>query len=194
MTIISSGGSNSDKWIVDNTGRGKTRSITEGGEIEAANNGDAHIITSGEITLTSANPSAVLWYQNQEGFDLVFDRFIFTSDVSTGGTTNLCKIGLTLEATGLSGGSSSEAIDINTKIGSSTSLNMTQSEIGAEAATVSGGSTGQSFRFKDEDTHVYETRAILPRGVGVAFLVTPPASNTSLIVSLTMNVHRLRDV
>ena len=138
----------------------------------------------------NAASSAVLWFQNVESFDLVLDRIVFTANASTGGTTDFCSVAVTINPTGLGSGSGSEAIDINSNFGSSRTLITTSSEIGQTSATVTGGSPGPSFVFKDEITSTFDTFVVMPKGTGIALAVTPPASNTSLAVSIALNVHK----
>lgn len=188
---IESGVGNGYKASVDTTNRIATRSIVEGGEIEAAVNGDQYYVTSGSVTLTNAAESAVIWYQNEEEFSLLLDEIIFGAAVSTGGTTNVCALSVTINPTGLTSGSSTEVIDLNANIGSSKTLITTSSEIGAQGASVSGGTQGPIYYYPDKLTSVFEANAIIPRGTGIAISVTPPASNTSLAVNVSFRVHKL---
>jgi hypothetical protein len=187
---IESGIGNGRLLAVDDTNRAKVRAVTESTAIEAATEGEQFIITSGSITLTNASASAVLWFQNEQDYDLIMDRIIFSAGVSTGGTTNVCTIASKINPTGLTSGASTEAIDINSNFGSTKTLDTSSSEVGAQGATIDGGNNGPAFYFPDKLTSTFETQVVLQKGTGIAFTVTPPTSNTSLAVSIAINVHR----
>lgn len=191
---IESGAGQSYVLEIDKTLRAKTRSVIESGAVEAAVDGHQFIVTSGNVTLTSASASAVFWYQNEEDFSLLMDRIIFSAGVSTGGTTNVCAVNATINPTGLGSGSSTEIIDVNSNFGSSRKLDTSSSEIGAEAATVTGGTAGPGFQFPDKLTSTFGTQIFMPKGTGIAFAVTPPASNTSIVVSVGINVHKINGI
>ena len=179
------------KTKVDNTNRAKTRSITEPGSSEAASNGDGYIITSGLVTLTSANESAVLWFQNEDEEPLFMDDILFVATASSGGGSNSCIIRTKVTPTGLGSGTGNPATSINSNFGSSKTLIMTSSEIGQEAATITGGETGPTFVFPDEDTTIYDAQVVLQKGTGVAITVEPPTGNTSQTVIISLRVHKL---
>jgi hypothetical protein len=174
---------------VDSTNKLNTRAVIEDSSIEAAINGEQFFVTSGGINLTSASASAVLYYKNEESYPLLMDRIVFGAGVSTGGTTNSCTIAIKVNADGLSS-SAGTLTAVNSNFGSAKTLTVTNSEKGAEAATVTNGTTGPTFFFPDKLTSVFESRVILEPGNSVAISVTPPASNTSLLVAATINVHK----
>ena len=118
------------------------------------------------------------------------DRILFTAGVSTGGTTNVCQVSATISPTGLGSGSGNPVLVVNANLGSSKTLETSSSEIGAEAATITGGSSGPTFQFPDKATSIFESRVTMPPGTGLAFSVTPPASNTSLVCFLGINCHK----
>ena len=187
--------------IIDGTGTGKrtkvdstnhlaVRSITEAESLEGAIDGNQYIVTSGGMALTSATASAVLYFENNEEFPLILNRIIFGAAVSTGGTTNVCAVSVTVNPTGLGSGSGNPAVGINSNFGSSNTLTLTSSEIGQEAATVTGGSAGPTFFFPDKLTSTFPSEIVLPKGSSIAISVTPPASNSSLVVAASINVHK----
>ena len=78
---------------------------------------------------------------------------------------------------------------MNTNFGSSKNLNLT-SEIGAEGATVTGGDTIGAWSIENPTrTRIIETRWLLTKGDTIAFTCTPPASNTSMVISIGLNAH-----
>ncbi len=87
-----------------------------------------------------------------------------------------------------------EALDTNTNFGSSKTLDTTNSEIGKEAATIVGGSTGAALYFQTTRTKVFTTSLVLTKGSSVSFSVKPPAGNTSVDVSIGITVHLIKNI
>lgn len=191
--LIDSGTGNGFSAGVDNTNKLQTRAVTKDGALEASIDGNAYALTSGSITLTSATSSAVLWFQNEEEFPLIMERVVFGAGVSTGGT-GPCTITSQINPTGLGSGSGTEVIDINSNIGSTQTLTTSESEIGQQGATITGGTSGPAFYFPTELTSSFNSTVTIPKGSGIAFAVIPPTGNTSLAVSITLNVFRPLEV
>ena len=51
----------------------------------------------------------------------------------------------------------------------------------------------QTFFFQDKLTSTFDSRVVIPRGSAIGFAVTAPASNTSLAVSVAINVHKYEE-
>ena len=191
MSIIEDGSGSGFSAQVDSTNKLEVRSTTQAANVEASINGDGYFVTSGAINLTSASASAMLWFQNADEFDYLIDRLIFGAGVSTGGTTNMCVVAAKINATGIGSGSGNPLTAINTNFGSKNQPTLTSSEIGAEAATITGGTPGPTFFFPDKITSTIDTRIILPKGTALAFTVTPPASNSGMLAAVTLNISKV---
>ena len=165
-------------------------SVTRTEREEQAIKGDAYLIGSGFVTLTSANPSAVLYFKNDNDFSLVITRFLVAVRASTGGTTNHVQGIIYKNPTAISGGSGSPLLAPNVNFGSSNTLSLT-SEIGAEAATLTSGTVFAAVVAPVENLTTETASTIVPKGSSIGVLIVPPASNTSLQVSVGLNVHRL---
>lgn len=189
--IIQSGTGNGNDAGVDDTNRLLSRSVVEFGSAEAAEDGNGFLITSGLVTLTNAASSAVFWFQNEDPFELIMSRIIFSAGVSTGGTTNMCTLVGSINPSGLGSGSGNSVTAINSNFGSSNPLTLTSSEVGQQGATVTNGTTGPTFYFPDKLTSTFDSQVIIPQGTGIAFSVVPPASNTSISVAVSINVYKL---
>ena len=187
--------------IEDGTGNGYLAQVTDVNRLktdtvqrtereETAISGDAYLIGSGFVTLTSANQSAVLYFQNDNDFDLVITRFLVGVRASTGGTENHVRGIIIKNPTAMSGGSSTALLAPNINFGSSNTLTLT-SEIGAEAASLTGGSTYAALVAPVESLTSETAATILPKGSSIGVNIIPPPSNTSLQVSVGINAHRL---
>jgi hypothetical protein len=178
--------------IVDSTQRLYTRSVSEDEWKEATINGDHYAVTSGAITLTSANLSAMLYFKNNEEEDLLIDRIVFNSDDSTGGTVDQFVFTMVKNPDGLGSGSGNDATIVNTNFASPKTLDII-SEKGQEAATVTNGTTIAGWRIENPTRmRVVNVRLIMPKGSSIAFTVTPPASNTSMVAVVACNVHKIK--
>ena len=190
MVQIVNGVGNGNRMKVDETNRGFVRAIAEDGTIEAAEDGNAYFLTSGAVSLTDAASNGVFYYKHEEDWDAIIDRIIFSAGISTGGTTNLCTVTATINPTGMTSGSGSDLTAINNNFGSNNALDVSSSEAGATGASIAGGTTGPTFYWKDEITTTFETAIVLRKGNSVGFSVAAPASNTSLGVAMTCNLHK----
>lgn len=174
---------------VDIHNRLQVDSIISTERAQVAIEGDAYLIGSGFVTLTSANSSALLWFKNDNDFDLVITRYLVGVRASTGGTENHVRGIIYRNPTAISGGSGSPLLAPNVNFGSSNTLTLS-SEIGAEAATLTGGTPLASVVAPVEQLTTEEAATIMPKGSSIGVLIIPPASNTSLQVSVGINAHK----
>lgn len=165
-------------------------SVTRSEREQEAISGDAYLIGTGFVTLTSANQSALLYFQNDNNFDLVITRFLIGVRASTGGAENHIRGVLIKNPTGMSAGSGSPLLAPNINFGSSNTLTLT-SEIGAEGASLTGGSTFAAVVAPVEQLTTEAASTIIPKGSSIGVNIIPPSSNTSLQVSVGINTHRL---
>lgn len=174
---------------VDETNRLEVRAVTEDGAVEALAEGGHFAITSGEITLTSANSSAMMWFKNNEKYPMIIDRIILNSVDSTGGTEPKFKVIMYKNPTGMTGGTSVDVTQVNTNFGSNEVIDLL-SEKGQEAATIDGGGIIGGWQIENPTyMKVINTRLLLPKGASIGWAIVPPASNTSLPVTLAVNAH-----
>jgi hypothetical protein len=174
---------------VDIYNRLQVDSVTVSEREAVAEEGNAYLIGSGFVTLTSANSSAVLWFKNDNDFDLVITRYLVGVRASTGGTENHVRGIIYRNPTAISGGSGSPLLAPNINFGSSNTLTLS-SEIGAEAATLTGGTPLASVVAPVEQLTAEAAATIMPKGSSIGVLIIPPTSNTSLQVSVGLNAHK----
>lgn len=192
-TVIKDGKGGGKFAEVDSTNKLATRSITTEEWKEALELGDHYGITSGQVTLTSACTSAVLFFTNNEDQTLIVDRLLINSDDSCGGSVDNLIVGFTKNGTSISCGSGNDPIQVNTNFGSSNTLCIT-GERGAEGATICGGSNFGALRIENPTRHRgVDVRFLIPKGSSLGIRITPPAGNTSMVVVFSINVHKLKD-
>ncbi len=190
--------------IEDGTGLGYTTKVSEGNRLltdgvtrsereEEAIKGEAYLIGTGFVTLTSANQSAVLYFQNDNDFSLVVTKFLISVRASTGGTENHIRGVIVKNPTGITSGAATDLLAPNINFGSSNTLTLT-SEIGAEGAALTGGSSFAAVVAPVEAITTEGSSTIIPKGSSIGVNIIPPPSNTSLQVSVGINAHRLPEV
>jgi hypothetical protein len=190
-STIGDGTGNGYELKVDKTSKAHTRSVSQNEQREAAEEGDAYIVGSGVLTLCSTCQSAMLYLKNNESRDLVVRNVIVHSNGSTNGTECVALLQLQRNPTALAGGASTVAV--NNNFGSS---NLLTADItaGAEAATLTGGTSMGTFYI--DIGKFFETNVswIIPRGSSVGILLTPPPSNTSLKVAIVFETYLKKDI
>jgi len=189
MSIIEDGTGSRTQAKVDSTNRLTVRSVTETGELLASQDGDNYMTTTGEITLTSASESGIFFLQNDEEFDLIIPTLIFNSRASTAGVGDVFTASIFKNPTSLS--SPTAITPFNTNFGSSQTLSGTFQK-GAEASAFTGGSNVFSLLIRLETPSVFSTVLILEKGSTIGISITPPPSNTSLVVDFSVSSHLIK--
>ena len=176
---------------VDNTNSLKVRAVTLSEQEEALLGGRAFRIGSGIVTLTSASESYVLYLKNNDLRDIFIYEIVTVLGSSTGGTGRY-ESGFTLNPTGGTILSGSATAVINTNIGSSEVADVTATR-GVEGTTASGGAEIETL-YVGAGRVVISDVLILPKGSDIAFKVTPPTSNSSMDISITVKFYFLNEV
>ena len=183
------GGDNRFTASVDNTNRLLTRTVARDDAVDAGVRGDAYFILVPAVTLTSANPSAIYVYQNDENRDIILKSSVTSANFSTGGTNQVYQsfresgIGMTLV-----GGTGVPVPTINVIFGNNQTLENT-SELGQEGATTVGGGPSSPLFFTTGQQIVNEVFIIIPKGVAIAGIITPPPGNTSMTLTLLIEAY-----
>lgn len=189
--VLVDGTGTGNRTKIDNTNRVLTRSTTLTSLEEAVVNGDAYSVSTGTVNLTSDSASAVYFYKNQEDVDVALTRSIYGAGASTGGTSSTYTIQSFLQGTGLSGGSGNDMNQQNLRFGSGKVMSLTDSEIGAEGATVTAATALPTFTLATGLSSFITTFIVIPKDVTLAVTVTPPSGNTSMDIEVILNLHRL---
>lgn len=191
MGINEDGTGTGSSQKIDTTNRAWTRTITENEQREATFCGEAFIVGSGLITLTNASQHAMLYLKNNEPRDLVIKAVNITSNKSTGGVECVAFMTVLKSATAMVGGTSSTSNNNNIASSITLAADITQ---GAMCATITGGSTLIATFVPIQTFHEIDTSLVLPKGSSIAFLITPPASNTSLKIAIALETYLRKDV
>lgn len=178
------------KARVDSLNRIHTFSIVRTEETDAAASARSYVIETGLITLTSANKSAVMYLKNTELLRLFIDGFIIYTGLSTGGTiddSSIVEILKNPTAGTIVSGAVDVDIESNRNFSSTAPLNADAFK-GAEADTFTDGNTHLVGGFSP-DTDQLKSGIILSNGNSFGVNVTPPAANTSMVISIGVVCH-----
>jgi len=187
---IQDGTGSSKKVKVSDSNRLFVESVTRSEREEEALLGEAYIVGSGFVELTTTGTSAVLYFKNNEDEDLVITRFLIGVKKSSGGTENFVTGIIYKNPTSMVSGTTNSLILNNVNFGSSNTLNI-DSEIGQTGALLAGGSAYLATVAPTENLTAEDASTILPKGSSIGVFITPPPGNTSIEVSIGINLHKL---
>lgn len=172
---------------VDSEGRLHTDAVTRTELQLSANFGKTWNIGTGNLTLTEATSSAVMYLKNTGIRNLHIDLYVVLAKASTGGSGDLI-VEILRNPTGGS------ILDTPTSI---TPTNMNFGSAGAPVADIYSGVEGDTLT-GEEDILRSKTTAdnrlllgiftVLPSGSSVGIRLTPPAGNTSMDVETVIEV------
>ena len=148
---------------------------------EAALLGEAYNISTGTITLTSGNESALLYIKNTSETPLVIKEVGFRAGATTGGSGSaLLKLYANGDAGTIISGASAPTTNFNRNLGSAKSITGSVFK-GAEGNTLTGGENAAvSSTDNFTDALVFDAEIfVLPKGTSMGALFTPPSGNTS---------------
>ena len=187
---IQDGTGSSKKVKVSSNNRLFVESVTRSEREEEALFGEAYILGSGFVNLTTSGTSAVLYFKNNEDVNLVITRFLIGVKKSSGGTENFITGIIYKNPTSMVSGTTNSLILNNVNFGSSNTLNI-DSEIGQTGALLAGGSAYLATVAPTENLTAEDASTILPKGSSIGVFITPPPGNTSIEVSIGINLHKL---
>ena len=187
---IQDGTGSKRKVKVSNANRLYAESVIRTEREEESLLGEAYIVGSGFVTLTGTSTSAVLYLKNNEDSDLVITRFLIGVKKSSGGTENFITGIIYQNPTSMVSGTTNPLIINNVNFGSSNTVDV-DSEIGQTGALLVGGSAYLSIVAPTENLTSESASTILPKGSSIGVFITPPAGNTSIDVSVGINLHKL---
>jgi hypothetical protein len=176
------------KVSVDN--RLYTQSVNRSEREEESLVGEAYIIGTGFVNLTTTGTSAVLYFKNNEDMDLIITRFLVGVKKSDGGTENFVTGIIYKNPTSMVSGTGNPLAINNVNFGSSNTVDA-DSEIGQQGALLAGGSAYLATVAPTENLTSEDASTILPKGSSIGVFITPPPGNTSVDVSVGINLHKL---
>lgn len=185
------GANESGSKVHVNDGSMETNAVTVSEQASKSITGDAYNINTGDITLTDAVETPLFYFKNDsEDNQIVVPRVFLTFLGSTGGAGGTVRAKITK---GITGGTILTATDLapsNFNFGKSKTPK-TVLKIGATGLTFTGGTLGPEFLFtSDNQRHLISFEAItLPLGASMTVSITPPTSNTSMVVQVGANFY-----
>lgn len=189
MTMLKDGTGQGFRARVDANNRLATNTVIADRELDATESGDAYQIVSARVTLTSANPSGLLYVQNLDPTPYVMDRVVFIWGTSTGGAGG--DLGFQTQRNPNAGTLISNAVAAgvsNSNHASAKTPNSVQYR-GVEGDTLTGG-TGVTLPIKDVGgRQVFPLNRVLGQGSSIGWVVTPPSGNTSLDVVIVAHLY-----
>jgi hypothetical protein len=193
-TAIKDGAGTGNLSKVDQTHRLHTRSVSQDAFLEAVINGKGYVISSGLVTLTDSNESAILYFRSNEDDILLLRRYIITIGPSTDGIDDYAIFrdysSNVTGTVGIANGSGNPAVIINPNMASSKTLITTNSEIGQQGASITGGLYPVTIYLPTKRTNFIELYVAIPRGSAMAFSIQPPPGNTSMVASVSLNTYK----
>ena len=163
--------------------------ITEEEKDHAGGLGDKYNINTGDITLTDANKTTVLYVKNNEDEDLVITALIYNLGNSTSGTGDVKIDVLRNPTTGdiVTNASAAAAVS-NQNFGSTKTLTADVFKGATADAAITDGDLTITTRLAANTGRIFISLGalVIPKGSSIAIDYTPPASNTSQIVQFAM--------
>jgi hypothetical protein len=190
--LIEDGSGNGYNAAVSSAKRLLTASETKDASATASVDGRAIGFSTGDLTLTSSSPSAVLYIKNNEIQDLILFSVNYQVLESSGGGSN--PIAITLVRNPLTGSVVANDIPVpvvnNLNFGSTFAVDA-KILLGGEGETLLGGQdTSRVIGATPLRVPFSEPGVItIPRGATAGFVVTPPSGNTSIVVNIAITAY-----
>jgi hypothetical protein len=156
--------------------------VQETEEIDANKLGKAYNINTGELTLTSANESGVLYFKNNEDNEYIVTGIAVGLGPSTGGaSTDIPMVKIIRNPTAGTVISDATDVDINSNRNYGSAETLTADVYkGGEGKTLTGGVDHILF-YQTANGRLFATiTEIIPKGSTLGISITPQASNTSM--------------
>jgi len=188
ITIKDGTGSGNVAKVTDEK-RLETASITTSDKDHACGLGDTYNINTGDITLTDANETTVLYIKNNESNPLVLTALIYNLGASTGGSGDV-KLNIVRNPTTGDIVTNATAADTvsNLNYGSSKTLTADVYKGATVDSVVTDGTVSVSTRSASNTGRIVVSLGalVIPQGSSLAVNYTPPTSNTSQITQFAV--------
>lgn len=181
---------------VDTQGRAYTRTTASTENEKALSDGEGFSIYTADMTIVNANRNAVFYFKNLEDRDVVFTSVTVGSGTSTGGADNIILVeqvgGIVASDPLVTGGTSINAV--NNNLGSAKELSATINK--GPVADYAAGSAGAGVGVRGDFTtsNQFEILSQVPRGGEFGLVITPPAGNTNMVVTVSASCHLIEDI
>lgn len=143
---------------------------------------------SGDLTLTSANASALLYLKNTGTKSLFIDLYVFLANASTGGS-GLAEIEILRNPTAGTVVSDATAITATNMNFNCVDQPIADMYSGGEGKTLTGEDDILRSQMTSSDRLLLGILTELPTGASVGLRVTPPPGNTSMAIEAIMEIY-----
>ena len=189
MSTAISDGRTHNTLLVDQNNRAHTTATTEPIQDHACESGAKFNINTGDITLTDATDTSVLYVKNNEDNDLVITSLIYNLGASTGGSGDVLLNVIRNPTTGTIIDTTPTNVDVGTGVsanqnfGSNKSLSIDAYKGTTADNTFTDGSVTVTTRSASNTGRIVIAlgSVIVPKGSSIGISYTPPTSNTSQI-------------
>lgn len=184
MTVIKDGAGTGNSAKVDSLNRLHTAAVTETAWNYALRKGKAYSISTGVITLTSANESALIYILFNEALGVVLEETVITTGASSGGSGDVLTNAYIAPTSGtvISDATTATALNLNQSSGDSLDVTI---YTGAEGKTLTGETTTVPGITNTSYINRPGKGAFLTKGSSFGTSVFPPVGNTNMSVVLT---------
>jgi hypothetical protein len=162
-------------------------------QLEEIKQAYAYNINTGDITLTDATITSVLYFKNNEDRDFICKLVVMGLGNSTGGSGD-SKV--TIYRNPTAGTIVTDAVAVDMKSNSNFGSNNTLTADAYKGDTADNDFTDGTAHIEIRESGVgrkpYPLEFVLPKGTSVGISYTPPASNTSQVINCAL-VGYLRD-
>ena len=168
----------------------KTESVTQDEGKLAASLGHAYNLNTGNITLTNATKTPVMFLKNTGDVDLLVDKIFFILGSSTGGSGNLF---IEVVRNPLAGTIVTNAVAVsmnsNRNFGSNNTI-AANAYKGATGNTMTDGTDSLGTIATASNTIVVDAGStILKKGSSIGINFTAPVGNTSMIAQFALSIY-----
>lgn len=193
-TIIEDGTGNGFQTKVDSTNKLSVRATVEDSQLEGTLSGDTYVIGTPYLTQVSDTANGLLYFKSEESVLIYAKTFSSQARYATGASFSnyLINVYTNVNESALSG-TWVNFTPLNTNFGSSNTLAGVFKYGSPAGATGFSGTPTFQLAFPVNQYNQITTNLAFPKGNGILLAVTPPTSNTSMPVSFSISVTKLKN-
>lgn len=193
-TIIEDGTGNGFQTKVDSTNKLSVRATIEDSQLEGTLSGDTYVIGTPYLTQISDTANGLLYFKSEESVLIYAKTFSSQARYATGASFSnyLINVYTNVNESALSG-TWVNFTPLNTNFGSSNTLAGVFKYGSPAGATGFSGTPTFQLAFPVNQYNQITTNLAFPKGNGILLAVTPPTSNTSMPVSFSISVTKLKN-
>lgn len=188
-TEIKDGSGSGLKAKVDGDHRLCVASVNKTELQHAIDKGETWNLGTDYVTLTSDNPSDLIYIENTSGDAYAIDLYIVNTKASTGGSGDVDIEILRNPTGGTTISAGSDILGVNMNFSSNNKIEGIL-KAGVEGSTLTGEDDSLRSKTTADNRLLLGTITRLERGASVGVRVTPPAGNTSMEVEVIVEIFK----